>query len=273
MVKIDDITKYIDNIPPLKDTLKKALDLVHIGDLVKAAEVTSLDMALVNHFRDIVEKPIYGFKGGKVQDIKQIFLILGIAEVEAILGSYLVSELKPKEWIVFKLTDNVFLNLQIRLMKQWENILEYKKMITNENNDIAMTAVFIPFSIIISDELFRDYKEDIKLLKEVKHIDYNTILHRITDKTFFGIAVDVARKWEISETTLRILELADGKSNIQDATKDEIICAKYLHLLFFYELSRPESMSSGLNDFIEFNTEFVKDIQEDFQNILNIKGD
>jgi len=244
--------------------------MVRDGKLPQAAEITSRDMALVNHFRNIIEKPIYGFQGGKVQDIKQIFMILGILEVEAILGSYLVSKLKPKKWEVFKLTDLVFLNLQIRLMKNWEDILKAKN---NNDTEIAMGAVFLPFSIIISDELFREYKQDVALLKEIKNIDYNTILQRLTNKTLFGIAIDIAKKWEISEKTLKILKMADGKSKVENANEEEIMYAKYLHLLFFYELSRPESISSKLNDFIVFNIDFIKDIQDEFRNILTVKGE
>ncbi len=41
-----------------------------------------------------------------------------------------------------------------------------------------------------------------------------------------------------------------------------------MHLLFFYQLSQPLATNAGLNDFIEFNIEYVHDIYEEFQDLI-----
>lgn len=265
MVDIEKIKAYVDKVPPLPETLRNSLKAIEEGDLPKAASFAKNDPALMNYLTNLVNKPIFGFKKD-VKDAGQIFGILGINQAKQLIGSYLVSLLSPKSWETFKITNSKFHNLQAELMFNWNLVLDKLEC---EDKDISAVAVLIPSSMIVCEELFKDHIDDVKLLREVKDLDYNTILKRLTDKSLFDIAAIIAKKWEMSKRTLRILLLSSGKMTTKEDDKD-LIYAKYLHLLFFYQLSKPEMIDGGLNDFIEFNVDFVSDIYNDFQSLMEI---
>ena len=44
-----------------------------------------------------------------------------------------------------------------------------------------------------------------------------------------------------------------------------------MHLLLFYELSQPMFINAGLNDFINFEIEYVSDIYDDFAQLMEIE--
>ena len=44
-----------------------------------------------------------------------------------------------------------------------------------------------------------------------------------------------------------------------------------MHLLLFYELSQPEFITAGLNDFVDFQPEYISDIYEDFASLMEIE--
>ena len=265
MVDIEQIKAYVDKVPPLPQTLRNSLKAIEEGDLPKAASFAKHDPALMNYLTNLVNKPIFGFKKD-VKDAGQIFGILGLNQAKQIIGSYLVSLLSPKSWQTFKITNSKFNNLQAELMFNWNKILDKLKC---DDKDVSAVAVLIPSSIIVCEELFKEHIDDVNLLREVKNLDYNTILKRLTEKSLFDIAVIIAKKWEMSKRTLRILLLSSAKVKSEFNDKD-LIYAKYLHLLFFYELSKPEMIDGGLNDFLEFNPEFVSDIYNDFQSLMEI---
>ncbi len=265
MVDVEQIKAYVDKVPPLPQSLKNSLKAIEDGDLPKAASFAKEDPALMNYLINLVNKPIFGFKK-EIKDAGQIFGILGLNQAKQLIGSYLVALLSPKNWQTFKITNHKFNNLQAELMFNWNKILD--KLNCNDK-DVSSVAVLIPASIIVCEELFKNHIDDVNLLREVKSLDYNTILKRLTDKSLFDIATIIAKKWEMSKRTLKILLLSSGKVTTKEDDED-LIYAKYLHLLFFYQLSKPEMLEGGLNDFIEFNVEFVSDIYEDFQALMEI---
>jgi len=44
-----------------------------------------------------------------------------------------------------------------------------------------------------------------------------------------------------------------------------------MHLLLFFTLSKAEFIEAGLNDFIDFQIEYVNDIYDDFATIMEIQ--
>lgn len=266
MVDIEKIKAYVDKVPPLPETLRNSLKSIEDGDLPKAASFAKNDPALMNYLINLVNKPIFGFKKD-IKDAGQIFGILGINQAKQLIGSYLVSLLTPKAWKTFKISNTKFNNLQASLMFNWNKILEHLEC---KDKDISDTAVLIPASMIVCEELFKEHIDDVKLLREVKDLDYNTILKRLTGKSLFDIAAIIAKKWNMSNKTLRVLLLSSGNMKTKADDKD-LIYAKYLHLLFFLELSKPDMVEGGLNDFIEFNPDFIKDIYPQFQELMEIK--
>jgi hypothetical protein len=68
-----------------------------------------------------------------------------------------------------------------------------------------------------------------------------------------------------------IAQIIQASSGLKPS-KDEKInsLGKWMHLLLFYELSQPMFIEAGLNDFIDFQIEYVGDIYEDFAALMEI---
>jgi HD-like signal output (HDOD) protein len=266
MITKEKIYEYIEQIPPLPDTLKECKDaLENKVDLIKAAGIASTDPALMHYLRNIVNKAAFGFKT-EVKDAHQIFGILGLERSLQIINSYLFSLITPKRWSVFEMDDQKFFSLQSELIELWNKILSYEKC---SDKHIAQTVTVIASSIIVCEELFKDNLEDFLLLKETKNISYNKILKKLTGFSLFDISIMICEKWELPKKDVLILKILENKDAKCD--KQYLRFAKFLHLLLFYLFSKAEFLESGLNDFLDFDTEFVAEIYEDFMSILGDK--
>ena len=262
MITQEDITKYISSIPPSPKILKEVLSFLSIGELSKAALVAEQDPALTKYMQNIVNKPIYGFKND-ISDVKQIFSILGLTQSEQIVYNYMISLLAPNEWELFELTNAGFAEIQDHLGLLWKKILE-KKGITDKT--IFSSISLLPASIIICEELFKSKQEDINLLRSMKNIDYSTILKRLSGMDLFDLCEKIAIEWELPEVIPKLVLASRGDGKEQDSEIIEL--SKWMHLLFFYQLSQPVCTKANLNDFIEFKIEFVQDIYEEFQDTV-----
>jgi HD-like signal output (HDOD) protein len=265
LIKVENINEYIDKIPPMADNLKSCIRHLKENNLTAAAKSIESDKALSEYLLNIVNKPIYGFKD-KIKNTQQVFTILGIIKMKQLMMAYLVSLLSPAKWQVFKMNNNLFQDLQAELLANWNNIL-LKKYNIKEDEDFMLAATILSSTVIVCEELFKDNQEIIELLKSRNILDYNTILKKLTDMSIFDIAIQIGKKWEISQKTADILKASSGV-----VQNDSIITenGKFLHLLFFMELSKPKFIEAQLNDFIEFKIEFVEDIYEEFSTIFNI---
>lgn len=262
MVNQEEIVRYIQNIPPAPFIVKQTLDYVRVGDLTKAAKCAEEDPALKFYLKTLVNRPIYGFRN-EVSDLAQIFTILGISTAQQILYNYLLTLLAPKEWGLFKLTSQEFYDLQASLSRKWVKILAHLNLL---NHDTESAITLLPASIIVCDALFGAYKNEVEQLRSVKALDYNTILYRLTKMSLFDICTEIAQKWELSSIISRIVHASSGTDKGID--EQEKILAKWMHLLLFYELSQSIYVEAGLNEFIEFQIEFVTDIYESFMQVV-----
>jgi len=265
MITKDKIDTYIEKIPPAPKVLKETLSLLNDGELIKASKVAESDLALKSYLKHIVNKPIYGFKN-EVTDISQIFTILGVARSQQTVYNYMLSLLSPKEWTIFNLTEQSFHELQARLSANYNKILKHLNII---DKDIQSCISLLPASIIIVEALFKEQKENIELIKSTKSIDYNTILKRLTGMDLFDICEEIAKKWEMSDKISQIIQTSSGIKPSED--KDINHIAKWIHLLLFYELSQPIFIEANLNDFLEFQVEFVEDIYEEFLQVIKVQ--
>ncbi len=264
MITNEKIDSFIKKIPPAPKILQTTLKLLNEGELIEAAKVAKEDLALSSYLRTLVNKPIYGFKN-EVKDISQIFGILGVAKSQQAVYAYMVSLLSPSQWNFFKLNKNNFANLQAELAVNWQKITKYLKI---ENKDIQSAIALLPASIIVSEALFCEKKEDVELLRTTKDIDLNTILKRLCKKDLFDICEAIAIKWEMESVIGEIVQAASGVKPSEDIQTDAL--GKWMHLLLFYTLSKPVYIDAGLNDFISFNIEYVSDIYEDFATLMEI---
>jgi hypothetical protein len=265
LIKKEQVDRYIEQIPPSPKALRETLMLLNGGDLVKAAHVAQEDLALKAYLKNIVNKPIYGFRN-EVSDISQIFGILGVSGSQQTVYNYMITILSPKKWILFKLNSASFHDLQANLSLNWKKILEHLNIV---DKDIESSITLLPSSIIVAESLFNENIDNVRLLRSVHDLDYNTILQRLCGLDLFDICEEIAIKWEMDPKIAKIVQASSGIKISDD--EDINTFAKWMHLLLFYELSKPEFVKAELNDFIDFHIDFVSDIYDDFAKLMEIE--
>jgi HD-like signal output (HDOD) protein len=265
LITKEKIDAYIEKIPPAPDALKQTVALLKQEELSKAAKAAEQDPALSSYLKQLINRPIYGFKH-EVENISQIFGILGVSRSQQTVYSYMTSLLSPKEWKLFKLNQNSFYNLQAELNAKWQKILKHLDI---NDKEIESAIALLPASIIVSEALFCEKIDDVNLLRSVDEIDLNTILQRLCKMDLFDIAARIAEKWEMDEKITQIVQAASGVKPSEDETIDKL--GKWMHLLLFYTLSQPSNIEAGLNDFIDFQIDYVMDIYDDFAQLMEIQ--
>lgn len=264
MITKQTIDSYIEKIPPSPKVLQQTLLLLNAGELVKAATVAKGDLPLNAYLKDLVNKPIYGFRN-EVSDISQIFGILGVAKSQQAVYNYMINLLSPSQWKLFKLNKTSFSNLQADLSANWQKILTHLNIV---DKDIESAIALLPASIIVSEALFNEKIDDVNLLRSVNPIDLNTILKRLCKMDLFDICEQIAIKWEMAENISQIVQAASG---VKPSDNEEINrLGKWMHLLLFFTLSQPNYVDAELNDFIDFQIDYVDDIYSDFSELMEI---
>ena len=262
VVTKEEIQTYIQSIPPAPSTLQNVLLQLNAGELSKAASVANDDPALKLYLQNVVNKPIFGFQND-LKNLGQIFGVLGLAQAEQLIYNYMISLLSPKKWELFVLNEKNFCEVQNTLSVFWKKILEHKDI---NDKTIYSSISLLSASIIVCEALFKDKKDDVLLLRGLKEIDYSTILQRLSGMSLYNLCDEIAKTWEMPELISRIVLASSGKTDEKDPQILEL--AKWMHLLFFYQLSQPVCVKSGLNDFLDFNIDFVEDIYEEFQSLI-----
>ena len=264
MITKETIDNFIDKIPPAPDALRETLMHLNLGDLTKAAKSASQDKALNNYLKVLVNKPIYGFRN-EVSDVSQIFGILGVNQSQQAVYNYMTMLLSPSKWLLFKLNRVLFYNLQADLSVNWQKILKYLEI---KDKDISSAISLLPASIIVSEALFCEKKADVELLRSVNPIDLNSVLQRLCNMDLFDICEQIANKWEMPIEVSKIIQAASGMKPSEDVKVNEL--GKWMHLLLFYTLSQPKYIDAELNDFIDFQIDYVSDIYDDFSQLMEI---
>lgn len=262
MLSTSTIDTYMDSIPPVPEVVRRCIEALDKGDLVRAADIASEDRALIRYLKNIVNRPFFGFVG-EIKNVRQIFGIFGLLKAKQLMYGYYLLLILPKEWKVFDFNSTMFQDFQARLIYQWDKITKFLK---EESVELVQAISLIPATLIVCEMLFRDSKDTVKLLKEKKHMCYETILFKMTDRTFFDIASVIASKWEFSpkmtELLLKIGNVSEGEFG-QDA-----LAIQYIRLLIIYEMSRPIMINSGLNDLFDFELIFDEEITDNFYKII-----
>jgi HD-like signal output (HDOD) protein len=261
------INEYVKSVPAIPKVVKNCMSALYEEDLTKAADFAFEDKALMNYLKNIVNKPIFGFRSD-IKDARQLFGVLGLSRARQLLYSYYVLLLLPKNWEVFDFDSHKFQEFQARLIFHWSKILE---KIGEDNKEIASVVTIIPASLIVCEMLFRSMKDTVSLLREKKSMSYESILIKMTGFTLFDISLLIARKWELSQKALHLLQ--NLSKNEEDSCEKESPLVQYLKLLLFYEMSRPVIIESGLSDMFELEIDFDANITEEFYLIVSEKID
>lgn len=265
LITKDQIENFIEKIPPSPKILQQTMLLINAGELSQAAKVASEDKAMNAYLKNIVNKPIFGFRQ-EVTDTSQIFGILGLPRSQQAVYNYMISLLSPSKWSLFHLNSHTFSDLQAELTSNWQKVLLHLNI---DDKEIESAIALLPASIIVSDALFGTKLEDIRLLRSAKDIDYNTILKRLCDMDLFDICEQIATKWEMDPKIAQIIQIASGVKKTKDYEIETL--GKWMHLLLFYTLSKPEFIDAGLNDFIDFQIDFVTNIYNDFMKVMDVQ--
>ncbi|MDF1874642.1 HDOD domain-containing protein [Sulfurimonas sp. SAG-AH-194-I05] len=264
MITKNKINDFIEKIPPAPKALQATIILLNKGELTKAGQIAQTDLALCSYLKNIVNKPIYGFRN-EVTDIVQIFGILGLSTAQQTVYNYMMTLLSPDKWELFKLQASTFQDLQARLSIKWKMILAHLNI---KDNTIESAITLLPASIIVSEALFCEKKDDVDLLRTVHDIDLNTVLSRLCGLDLFDICQKIAEKWNMPDSIATIIHAASGLKPIEEQELNTL--GKWMHLLLFYELSQTLYVEAGLNDFIEFQLDYVSDIYDDFIRVMEI---
>lgn len=240
MISRTQIDHYLASVPAVPKIVRACAQTLDAGDLVKAADIAGNDGALMLYLREIVNKPIFGFRD-EIKAPRQIFGVLGLSRARQIIYGYYTRLLAPKKWEVFHLDTRTFQELQAQLMVKWEGVMEE---IGCQDEEISKAVSIIPATFAACEGIFSHDLETLRLLREQKAISYEAILIKTTGCNFFDLACMIAEKWELSDDMIGFLRAIGDKES-----EDERV--QYLKLLLQYELSRPLFVQSGLNDFFE----------------------
>ena len=265
MITKEKIDAFIEKIPPSPEVLRKTIFALNAGDLTKAAKIAKEDKALSHYLKELVNKPIYGFRN-EVNDVSQIFGILGLSQSQQAVYNYMISLLSPAKWKLFGLNKSSFADLQAELSMGWKKILKHLNI---DDKEIESAIALLPASIIVSEALFCEKIDDVHLLRSVNNIDLNTILQRLCRMDLFDICQRIAQKWEMDEKIISIIQAASGVKPSEDEQIN--LLGKWMHLLLFFTLSKPHFIEAGLNDFIDFQIEYIGDIYDEFATLMEIQ--
>jgi len=256
LISQKEIIKYLKNVPPVPKNVKKALEYLKNGDLKNAALQAQNDLVLKKRIEDVVNSAYYALPN-KVNNMVQLFAMLGMEKSKSLIFSYLVSLLEPKEWKIFNIN---FFDFQAIFMSEFEKYmkLEFDEKTYKQYADIG---AIIPASICVCDSLLGAKKEDVELLMSNAPLEYGTIIKRMSGIGLFGIAAKIAQIWGLEKDKTDILKNAECSKKCNNKI------AALIHLVFFTIVSKKQFLD--LNSLIEFNPECVNLIPITYERIIN----
>jgi len=265
MVTQKQIAEYLKKVPPLPEALQKTFEYMDKGDLAGASKAASNDPSIIYYLKQVVNSASFGFKN-EVTDPSHIFSILGMARAKQLLYAYMVHTMAPKQWSFFKLSRDDFIQFQASFISRWEKIVRAEGV----DEKFLSASAIMSAGLVVADAIFADHSDDIALIRQVKDIKLDNLLVKVAKVGFEDIVLFIAKIWGLEKSVLNVINLSFAKKdcNIEDL---ECKLSKYLHLLLFYELSRPIMLEAGANSFIEFNPQFVNEIIKKFQDIVGVE--
>jgi len=265
MVTTEQIKNYLKKVPPMPKPLKETFEFLKNGDLSGAARAAANDPAIIFYLKQVVNSAAYGFKS-EVTNPNQIFSILGVARAKQLMYAYMTSYVAPDKWGFFDLKKDDFIMFQTSLMHFWEEIIKIEKA---DERYLSASSIFSA-GLVVADGVFSDHIENVNLIREVEDVALNDILKRVSGLNFEKLIEKVVESWGVEKDILELVKLSFADTKCEH---NEIKCklAKYLHLLLFYELSRPKMMEAEVNYFVEFKPEFTKEVSQKFFDMVGAK--
>lgn len=261
MIPQSAIDRYIAAIPPLPETVRNCHAALGRGDLVAAADAAVGDPAMLAYLRGLTRKSIYGF-ANEIKEPRQIFGILGLSLARPVVENFMITLLSPPEFKVFHLNNGLFHAFQDELLHRWTAVLEHLGV--EKSRGCGTLAPLLSSAILVCEGIFADHLDQVEPLRAVHRIDYDLLLHRMTGMGLLDLSLLIGKKWEVAAEPLAVLEQLLKK---EEGNEHEEM-ARWLHLLLFFVVSKPEYMKAGLNDFLELDTERVQPLVEPFAQVM-----
>jgi len=255
LISKEDILKYLKSIPPVPEHVRNCLKFLNEGDLQKAAIEAQKDLVLKKRIEDVVNSAYYSLSN-KVENITQLFTMLGIEKTRSLVYLYLVSLLEPKKWKIFKIN---FFDFQAYFMALFEEYMKYEFDDKTFKN-YAEIGALIPAAVCVCDGILGDKKEDVELVMSSAPIEYSTLIKRMSGYSLFTLAAQITKLWGLEEEKVEILKKCECNE-----CNDKI--AALVHFLFFYTVSKPQFLD--INSLIEFNPECINLISKTYERIVN----
>lgn len=262
MVTKEEIQHYLKNVPALPNVVRECLTHLQNGELDKAAAAAKSDQKLIHYLKQVVNSAAYGFRN-KLEDEKQIFSALGSHKAKQLVYAFMIDASSPSQWSYFELTKNEFKSLQIEMIKDFNTILRSYKL---ENTPYQSASSIICAAVVVADQIFGDRKEDVAIVQQSQDLTLDQILQRISGYSFANLIAYVAKLWEAEEDVQQLLILSFGQKKCEGQVCE---LAKMMHLLLFKTFSKPLFIKAGLNDFIELKVDFIENIYENFNKVMD----
>ena len=255
LISKKEILKYLNEVPPVPENVKNALNALKEGDLKKAAIEASKDIVLKKRIENVVNSAYYSLPN-KVDDMIQLFTMLGIEKTRSLVYSYLVSLLEPKEWKIFNIN---FFDFQAAFMAEFEKYVSFEFDEATYKKYAEIGAI-IPAAVCVCDSLLGDKKDDVEIILSSAPLEYSTLIKRMSGASLFGISAKIAEIWGLEKEKIDILKKSECE-------KCDNKIAALIHFVFFYLVSKPQFLD--INSLIEFKTECIKLIPKTYERIIN----
>ncbi len=255
LISKEDILKYLSNVPPVPENVQKALEYLNSGDIKDAALEAQKDLVLKKQIERVVNSAYYSLNR-KVDDVVQLFTLLGIEKSRSLIYSYLVSLLEPKEWKIFKIN---FFDFQSAFMKTFEEamIIEFDEATYKKYAEIG---AIVPAAVCVCDSLLGDKKERVDIVMSSAPLEYSTLIKRMSGFSLFELGAKIAFLWGLDEGKIEILK----KSECKKCTEK---IPALIHFVFFTLVSKKEFLD--INSLIEFNPECINLIPKTYERMIN----
>ncbi len=255
LISKNDILNYLSKVLPVPENIQKALEYLNSGDIRNAAAKAEKDFILKKQIERVVNSAYYSLNK-KIDDMVQLFTLLGIEKSRSLIYSYLVSLLEPKEWKIFKIN---FFDFQSAFMDTFEKAmtLEFDEQIFKKYAEIG---AIIPAAVCVCEYLLGDKKDQVDIVMSSAPLEYSTLIKRMSGFSLFEIAAKIAFFWGVDEEKTEILK----KSECKECSEK---MPALIHFIFFALVSKKEFLD--INSLIEFNPECINLIPKTYERMIN----
>ncbi len=268
MIAKSEVISYIAQIPSSQQVIQQAIKLLDSNNLEQAGQLLQTAPAIVDYLQKMSRKGVLCIQE-KDPCANTVIVFFGSKKTKAILYTYLISTILPKKWQLFDISNDQFFELSATLIHNWERIL--KTICPNDISKYIAASSLITSSIAICDSIFGAKRKELDSLMSISHIDFSKLLETLTGMSIFDVAKIVGEKLSFEQEAIDVIGYAaTAKESTENPQAAKL--GKFLHLLLFYSLSRQEYIKTGLNSFLNFNTDGVAGVFEQFSSIVETES-